>query len=195
MLPGVEDALRHFFDARLSPASSLPLWTRISQCIKLQRLPPTALQCPPCSNRHFHFPSALLVYRDPRLRTADEHTPSRPRMLAVAQKPLTTSPYDPGSPLLLSNSADMSIKSTNRLRGVCPQSVTEGAMVRSRLRFAEEMHLVKAGSRNWRRRSLGALNQGTFCERKIELSRSLHTLRQFQCSLAQRDCQCFEWVD
>ncbi|KIW08996.1 threonine-tRNA ligase [Verruconis gallopava] len=59
----------------------------------------------------------------PSLRTVAHDPPKPPadhRKLATKQKLFITSPYSPGSPLLLPNGADMFVKLQNLLRGLYP---------------------------------------------------------------------------
>ena len=60
----------------------------------------------------------------PNLKTVAQNPPKPPadhRELAKQQKLFVTSPYSPGSPLLLPNGADMFIKLQNLLRGLYPR--------------------------------------------------------------------------
>jgi threonyl-tRNA synthetase len=60
----------------------------------------------------------------PKLKTVAKDPPKPPadhRKLATQQKLFVTSPYSPGSPLLLPNGTDMFIKLTNLLRGLYPR--------------------------------------------------------------------------
>jgi threonyl-tRNA synthetase len=68
-----------------------------------------------CEDAPSTTPKLKTVTKDPPKPAADH------RQLAIQQKLFVTSPYSPGSPLLLPNGADMFIKLSNLLRGLYPQ--------------------------------------------------------------------------
>ena len=78
----------------------------------------------PCSCTASLREDGLSSNPTPNLKTVAQNPPKPPadhRELAKQQKLFVTSPYSPGSPLLLPNGADMFIKLQNLLRGLYPR--------------------------------------------------------------------------